>query len=94
MHLELTPKSLVDPYAKSAPVVRPTASAVRGPEGLVGSAAALAGVDDASIRWSDRLFEVPALKDIKVDRIAAGARSSFVKTSNGRVLGWGANDFG
>ncbi|KAM5539051.1 hypothetical protein V8D89_007274 [Ganoderma adspersum] len=94
VHLELTPKSLVDPYAKSAPAVRPTAAAVRNPEALIGREAAIAGVDDTSIRWSDRLFEVPALKDVKVDRVAAGARSSFVKTPNGRVLGWGANDFG
>ncbi len=94
VHLELTPKSLADPYAKSAPAVRPTASALRHHEGFIGREAALAGVDDASIRWCDRLFEVPALKDVKVDRIAAGARSSFVKTPNVRVLGWGANDFG
>ena len=94
VHLELTPKSLVDPYAKSAPAVRPIAVPVRNPEGLIGREAAIAGVDDTNIRWSDRLFEVPALKDVKVDRVAAGARSSFVKIPNGRVLGWGANDFG
>ena len=59
-----------------------------------GKEAAVTGIDDRTIRWSDRLFEVPALKDVKVDRIAAGARSSFAKTPNGRVLGWGANDYG
>ncbi len=51
-------------------------------------------VADDSIHFSDKLFEVPALKGVKIDQVAAGARSSFVKTTNGRVLGWGANEFG
>ncbi|TBU32306.1 RCC1/BLIP-II [Dichomitus squalens] len=92
--VELTPKVLADPYAKATPGIRPATSAPRHTEGLVGKEAAAAGIDDRNIRWSDRLFEIPALKDVKVDRIAAGSRSSFAKTPDGRVLGWGANDYG
>jgi len=31
---------------------------------------------------------------VNVDQIAAGKRNSFIKTTNGRVLGWGANEYG
>ena len=92
--LELTPKVLADPYARATPGIRPATSAPRHTEGLVGKEAAAAGIDDRGIRWSDKLFEIPALKDVKIERIAAGARSSFAKTADGRVLGWGANDYG
>lgn len=92
--LELTPKSIADPYAKSSPAIRPAGSAPRNSEALIGKEAVAAGLDDTNIRFSDRLFEVPALKGVKVDRVAAGARTSFVKTTTGKVLGWGANDFG
>jgi alpha-tubulin suppressor-like RCC1 family protein len=50
--------------------------------------------DDTALKFSDRFFEVPALRDVRVVQIAAGARSSFVRTDTGRVLGWGANDYG
>ncbi|KAH9946265.1 RCC1/BLIP-II [Epithele typhae] len=92
--LELTPKSIADPYAKSSSGIRPANSASRLSAAVVGKEAADAGVTDASIRWSDKLFEIPALKGVKVDRAVAGARTSFVKTSNGQVLGWGANEYG
>lgn len=78
--LELTPKSVADPYAKSTPAVRRTS--------------VQAAPADASIRFCDRLFELPALQGVHVAQIATGARSSFVRTSHGRVLGWGANEFG
>ncbi|EKM55652.1 uncharacterized protein PHACADRAFT_121379 [Phanerochaete carnosa HHB-10118-sp] len=84
--LDLTPKAIADPYAKSTPAVR------RATEPTESKSLELA-VNDSSIHFSDRLFEVPALEGVKVDRIAAGARSSFV-LSGGRVLGWGANEFG
>ena len=86
--MDLVPKSVVDPYAKATPAIRkdPTAKADETVQGV-------APVDDSSIHFSDRLFEVPALKGIKVDQIAAGSRSSFVR-ADGRVLGWGANEFG
>ncbi|KAH9171455.1 RCC1/BLIP-II [Lactarius sanguifluus] len=51
-------------------------------------------VDDTTLDFSDRFFEVPALRGIRAVQIAAGARSSFVRTDAGRVLGWGANDYG
>jgi hypothetical protein len=51
-------------------------------------------VDDKNLKFSDKIFEVPALRGIKVVQIAACARSSFVRTDTGRVLGWGANDYG
>ncbi|KAH9930969.1 regulator of chromosome condensation 1/beta-lactamase-inhibitor protein II [Fomitopsis serialis] len=85
--IELTPKSITDPYAKATPAVRPVD--VNG-----ASAELLTSLDDRSIRFADKLFEVPALRGIDVDAIAAGARSSFAKTTAGRVLGWGANEFG
>lgn len=81
--LDLTPKAIADPYAKATPAIRRSSDAQ----------ATKQTIDDSSIHFSDKLFEVPALKGIKVDRIAAGARSSFV-LSGGRVLGWGANEFG
>lgn len=92
--LELTPKSIADPYAKASPAIRPASSPARSSEALVGKEAVDAGLDDANIRFSDRLFEVPALKGVRVDRVATGGRSSFVKTAAGKVLGWGANEFG
>ena len=83
--VELTPRAIADPYAKSSRYARdPSPSA----------AAAPVDADDTNLKFSDRFFEVPALRDIRVVQIAAGARSSFVRTDTGRVLGWGANDYG
>ncbi|CAL1704214.1 unnamed protein product [Somion occarium] len=82
--VELTPKSIADPYAKSTPTIR-SSSVDSRPE---------VELDDSSIRFSDKLFEIPALKGIWVDQIAAGGRSSYAKTADGRVLGWGANEYG
>jgi hypothetical protein len=50
--------------------------------------------DLRDIRWCDRLFEVPALRGIEVAQLAAGARSSFARTADGRVLAWGGNEYG
>lgn len=85
---ELTPKSIADPYVKSTPAIRGKTSTSQSASNEVTL------LDDSSIHFSDRLFEIPALKGVQVDKIATGSRSSFVKTSQGRVLGWGANDFG
>lgn len=84
--LELVPLSIqraLDPALRAEPAIR---------RKLPGEAPADSLVDD--IRWSDRLFELPAFKGIQVSQIAAGARSSFVRTEDGRALGWGANEFG
>ena len=50
--------------------------------------------DDTNLKFSDRFFEVPALRGVNVVQIAACSRSSFVRMDTGRVLGWGANDYG
>ena len=86
--LELTPKSVADPYANATPSKRRSSEPDDVP------AQAQPEHDDSNIRFSDRLFEVPALKGVKVEAIAAGASTSFAKVSGGRVLGWGANQFG
>ncbi|KAK7693272.1 hypothetical protein QCA50_002839 [Cerrena zonata] len=88
--LELIPKSIEDPYAKSTPAIRRASSSSE--EKSAGSPSPI--LDDSHIRFSDKLFEVPSLKGIRIDQIAAGGRSSFVKTAEGRVLGWGANEYG
>ncbi|GJJ12017.1 hypothetical protein Clacol_006255 [Clathrus columnatus] len=52
-------------------------------------------INDKRVGYCDRLFEVPVLRGIEVQKIAAGDRTSFVVTrQQGRVLGWGANEFG
>ncbi|KAI0080581.1 RCC1/BLIP-II [Panus rudis PR-1116 ss-1] len=86
--IELTPKAIADPYAKSTPAIR------RRSDSESSAASDVTTFDDKSIRFSDKLFEIPALQGIKIDKIAAGARTSFVKTEDGRVLGWGANEYG
>ncbi|KAI9457802.1 RCC1/BLIP-II [Lactarius psammicola] len=88
--VELTPRAIADPYAKSSRYAReqsPSAAAA-SPTSL------LPEVDDTTLNFSDRFFEVPALRGVRAVQIAAGARSSFVRTDTGRVLGWGANDYG
>lgn len=84
--IELTPKVIRDPLASrlSAPRVG-TVSAVE---------AELESRGSNVINFCCTLFEVPALKGIEVSQIAAGGRSSFVSTTSGRVLGWGANEYG
>lgn len=81
--IQLIPKSILDPFAKESRATRPQTSVDP-----------LADVDDQNIRFCDKLFEIPSLKDVKIAQIATGGRSSFARTGTGRVLGWGANDFG
>ncbi|GMK55481.1 hypothetical protein CspeluHIS016_0205370 [Cutaneotrichosporon spelunceum] len=45
-------------------------------------------------RFATTLTQIPALAGIKIDQVAASDRSSFVRTDEGRVLGFGANDYG
>ena len=97
LHVELTPRAVADPYAKISRYAResPSPSSSTAPAtGLLPVSENLVNVDDTSLKFSDRLFEVPALKGVNVVQIAAGTRSSFVRTDTGRVLGWGANDYG
>ncbi|KAK7043637.1 hypothetical protein VNI00_008248 [Paramarasmius palmivorus] len=78
---ELIPKSISDPYAKSTPTIRASSQAKDEKEALSD--------------WScSNIFEIPSLKGIKLDQLVAGGRSSFALTKTGRVLGWGANEYG
>jgi hypothetical protein len=86
MEVELIPKSIADPYAKSSRLSRPSPAPTISDN--------LVGIDDSSIRFCPHLFEIPVLKGVDVAQIAAGGRSSFARTRTGRVLGWGANEYG
>ncbi|KAG1826948.1 regulator of chromosome condensation 1/beta-lactamase-inhibitor protein II [Suillus subaureus] len=87
--IELVPRVVADPFATASPFSRSVASSVP-PSTFTNTD----GIDDQHIRFSDALFEIPSLQGIKVSQIAAGGRTSFVITDSGRVLGWGANEFG
>ncbi|KAG1803539.1 regulator of chromosome condensation 1/beta-lactamase-inhibitor protein II [Suillus plorans] len=87
--VELVPRAVADPFAKASPFSRSASSSV--PPSISTN---IGGIDDQHIRFSDALFEIPSLQGVKVSQIAAGGRTSFVMTDSGRVLGWGANEFG
>jgi alpha-tubulin suppressor-like RCC1 family protein len=40
------------------------------------------------------LFEIKALEGVNVVQVAAGGRNSFARTQEGRLVAWGANEFG
>ncbi len=97
LDVELTPRAAADPYARSTRYAReslPSSASGTAGGGLPPVSGNLVDVDDTNLKFSDRFFEVPALRGVKVVQIAACARSSFVRTDTGRVLGWGANDYG
>ncbi|KAK7015016.1 mitochondrial protein fmp25 [Favolaschia claudopus] len=77
------PKSMAS-SSFSAAVRQPSASST---ESNLGSA-------DPGIRFCTTLYEIPVLKGIKFAQVATGARSSFARTSSGKVLAWGANEHG
>ncbi|KAF9452253.1 RCC1/BLIP-II [Macrolepiota fuliginosa MF-IS2] len=83
LKVELLPKTKQDPSAKS---IRITPSS--------DMAADLSNINDSTIHWCTHLFEIPALRGVDVSQIAAGGRTSFARTLTGRVLGWGANEYG
>ncbi|KAG1877771.1 regulator of chromosome condensation 1/beta-lactamase-inhibitor protein II [Suillus subalutaceus] len=87
--VELVPRAAADPFAKASPFSRSATSSVP-----LSTSTNIDGIDDQHIRFSDALFEIPSLQGIKASQIAAGDRTSFVITDSGRVLGWGANEFG
>ena len=64
LSIELTPKSIADPYAKSTPAIRQAPSTEESKDQNV---VLLASLDDRTIRFSDKLFEVPALRGVHVD---------------------------
>ncbi|KZO95773.1 RCC1/BLIP-II protein [Calocera viscosa TUFC12733] len=81
--VDLIPKAAKDPLEKSTPYVRPSA----------GSAIDVG--DDTDIKWSTRLYEIPSLKGVQAKQVVAGGRSSYLLTAEGgRVLAWGANEYG
>ncbi|SCZ95831.1 BZ3500_MvSof-1268-A1-R1_Chr8-1g09826 [Microbotryum saponariae] len=49
---------------------------------------------EKDIRFSTVLHELPALREIEIAELVAGARHSLARLSDGRVLGWGANGYG
>lgn len=82
LKVELTPKSLQDASGDTVRIT-PTSDV----------AIDLSNIDGSTIHWCTHLYEIPALRGIEVNQIAAGGRSSFART-HGRVLGWGANEYG
>ncbi|KAG6821176.1 hypothetical protein H0H93_005396 [Arthromyces matolae] len=86
LDVELFPKPLLDSFVNSSRTPRPN------PEPTMSEN--LLGIDDSSVRFCTHFFEVPVLKGIQMAQVAAGGRSSYARTSDGRVLSWGANDFG
>ncbi|KAG9008041.1 hypothetical protein FRB94_013806 [Tulasnella sp. JGI-2019a] len=92
--VELLPKALVDPYARSAPAIRAASITPSAPP----AATVHLGdktFDETDIRYCDLLFEIPSLKGIVAAQAVAGDRSSYVRTAKeGRILGFGANEFG
>lgn len=83
--MELIPQAIIDPYARSSSLNRlaPLSSS---------SSDILRLLDDQDIRFSDKLFEIPGLRGIRIAQVMAGGNTSFVRTDTGKVLGWGAND--
>jgi alpha-tubulin suppressor-like RCC1 family protein len=86
LEVELVPRSIADPYAKSSRSSRPSPTPTMSRN--------LDGVEDSNIRFCPHLFEIPVLRDVDIAQIAAGGRTSFARTTTGRVLGWGANEYG
>lgn len=82
--IDLVPDVVKDPYALSSP-------RVRGPPLRQ---VALAAPEPKDLEGCNVLFEIPALNGVRISQIATGSRTSFVRTFDGRVLGWGANEFG
>lgn len=83
LKVELLPKSVREAAGKTARMTPSSAVATD-----------LSNIDDSTIHWCTHLYEIPVLKGVEVSQIAAGGRSSFVRSPTGRVLGWGANEYG
>ncbi|KAJ3501150.1 hypothetical protein NMY22_g19025 [Coprinellus aureogranulatus] len=88
LHVTLTPKSISDPNWKASRSMRISSDNEKHEN------EDLSAVDDKCIRFCSHIYEIPSLKGVEVGQIAAGARTSYVRTPSGRVLGWGANEFG
>ncbi|SRR6266576_1084498 len=84
--VDLIPKPVVDPFVKAS-------LANRGPRPSEMSDEA-SKFDDKSIHFCPYLFEIPVLRGVLVEQVAAGSKNSFARTNTGRVLAWGANRHG
>ena len=82
--VDLVPDIAKDPYALSGPRGRVSAPRQAAPN--------VAELND--LEGCEMLFEIPSLNGIRISQITAGSRTSFARTLDGRVLGWGANEFG
>lgn len=82
--IDLVPDVVRDPYALSSPRGRapPPRQAIPNV------------VEPKELEGCNVLFEIPALNEVRISQITTGSRTSFARTSDGRVLGWGANEFG
>ncbi len=49
---------------------------------------------ESDVRFATVLTEIPALKGLQVAQVASSDRTSFARTPNGKVVGWGANESG
>lgn len=87
--LELLPKIEVDPYANANISIRK--QKIPHDDLVLGSSTS----PNSLTVFCDRLFEIPSLRGVEVAQAVAGNRSSFVVTRpEGRVLAWGANEYG
>lgn len=88
--IELIPKAITDPFAKAAPHER-----IKNVKSLTSLTTTSQAVDDSSLKFCDRLFEIQTLKGLQIVQAVAGGRSSFARLAGeGRVLAWGANEYG
>ena len=98
--IELIPKAIANPFGNKTAYSRSsnplTASALRVSDSTeAGQGTNTESKDSDEEFSSDKLFEIPSLKGIKVAQAAAGAHSSYIRTAEGgRVLAWGANQYG
>ncbi|TFK42956.1 regulator of chromosome condensation 1/beta-lactamase-inhibitor protein II [Crucibulum laeve] len=87
LHVELTPKSIADPFVNASRSVRVIPDSDS-------TTIVLPSINDSSVHFCPNIFEIPVLRGVKVAQVAAGSRSSFARTVDGKVVGWGANDYG
>ncbi|KAG8986689.1 hypothetical protein FRB90_003846 [Tulasnella sp. 427] len=87
--VQFEPTAARSPFAKSEPAIR-----IVSPTAQTAALSEEARWED-SIRFCDKLFEIPSLKGVHVAQLVAGERTSYARTkSQGRVLAWGANEYG
>ena len=78
--IELVPESQLDPFANASPFARASGNSEEHPE---------------SRQLVPLLYEIPSLRGIPITKAVASDRSSYVLTKEGgRVLAWGANEYG